>query len=424
MRPELGQKIKRLVVEVDPLLTTGASRFTWDVCEFVLLARGLRHLQFAHGVDSPPYRVESGMKFGWRYPDDLWDALEGKGFLGDDEPIAVDGLRLKSWKWSGRFMGSLSFEDIGQIHELRSFSTLTKISLIYINTLRDPGPDEVSVEKHVAGVLSVLPVLNNITFECCSVVNHKFLSLLSASASHLKLCELRLINCPSLEASDPSDGAEAGLGLTSFLHQPPCRTLKVLEVTSCQSCPLTFIAALSSTPTLEHLSFDAHLFNTTSYNNANISYPALLPLSDSASITWPPTLHSLTATSLRKWSSPECIAFLSSFVNAAPAMHKIKQVNIWCILTDINWRERAEFREKWSKIISAAFSVAEKVEVRFDNARPAEQLWREDDFLLERGHGQGESESEGESEDQGEDEDEEEGEVEVEVEGDEEDNHD
>lgn len=356
------------------------------MCEFVLLARGLQDLQFAHEVDKPPYREESRMKLGWRYPDALWDALEGRRRPADGEEhlgqAEVEGLRLKSWKWNGRFIGSLSFDHIGRIHELRSLSTLTSISLIYIDTLDDHGLGDGSVEKHIAGLVSSLPDLCDVKFECSSIVNHKLLTLLSTSASHLKLRELRLINCPLLEASDCSS-PEPGLGLTSFLQQPPCRSLRVLEVTSCQSCPLTFITALSSTPVLEHLSFDAHLFNTTSYANSDTSYAALLPLSDSALITWPCTLRSITATSLRKWSSGECIAFLSSLVDAAPRMQQMKRVSIWCMLTDIDWRERAEFREKWSEGVGAAFGAAEKVEVRFDNARPAEQLWREGDFLQE-----------------------------------------
>lgn len=373
-RPGLGRKIKRLVVEVDPLLTTKLGRVAWDVCEFVLLARGLQDLQFAHEVDKPPYREESRMKLGWRYPDALWDALEGRR----PEQAPVEGLRLKSWKWSGRFIGGLSFDDVGRINGLRSFSTLTSISLIYIDTLGDA-----SVEKHIAGLVSSLPDLRDIKFECSSIVNHKLLTLLSTSASHLKLRELRLINCPLLEASDCCS-SEPGLGLTSFLQQPPCRSLQVLEVASCRSCPLTFIAALSSTPVLEHLSFDAHLFNTSaSYASSDTSYAALLPLPDSALVAWPATLRSVTATSLRKWSSGECIAFLSSLVDAAPRMRHMKRVSIWCMLTDIDWRERAEFREKWSEGVGAAFGAAEKVEVRFDNARPAEQLWREGDFLQE-----------------------------------------
>lgn len=380
-RPGLGQKIKRLVVEVDPLLTTKLGRVAWDVCEFVLLARGLQDLQFAHEVDKPPYREESRMKLGWRYPDALWDALEGRGHA---EQAPVEGLRLRSWKWSGRFIGSLSFDDVARINGLRSFSTLTSISLIYIDTLDVRGLGDASVEKHIAGLVSSLPDLRDIKFECSSIVNHKLLTLLSTSASHLKLRELRLINCPLLEASDCS--SEPGLGLTSFLQQPPCRSLQVLEVASCRSCPLTFIAALSSTPVLEHLSFDAHLFNTSSsYSSSDTTYAALLPLSDSALIAWPATLRSITATSLRMWSSGECIAFLSSLVDAAPRMQHMKRVSIWCMLTDIDWRERAEFREKWSEGVGAAFGAAEKVEVRFDNARPAEQLWREGDFLQDGG---------------------------------------
>lgn len=381
-RPELGQKIKRLAVEVDPLLTTKLGGRAWDVCEFLLLARGVRDLQFAHEVDN---RGDSGVKLGWRYSDALWDALEGKrsALEGEEtEPAPVEGLRLKSWKWSGRLVGHKSFAEIGVIHELRSFSTLTSISLIYINALVDRhGINDGSIEKYVAKLLSSLPELRDIKLEYCTVVNSNFLSVLSASASHLKLRELRVLNCPFLEDSDPSSGA--GLGLTSFLQQPPCRSLKVLEVKSCQACSLAFVTALSCTPMLEHLSFDGHISNPLSPNASHLESCTILSVSDSALIRWPRTLQSLTASSLRQWSSAECIAFLTSLVDAAPTMPRLSRIRIWCMLTDIDWRGRAKFREKWTDVVAAAFGNAEMVEVRFDNARPAGQLWKETDFLEE-----------------------------------------
>lgn len=377
-RPELGQKIKRLVVEVHPLLTTKVGRATWDVCEFVLLAKGLQDLQFTHEADNPPYREGPGVRLGWQYPEGLWDVLEGKRppvEEGGGEP-AGEGLRLKSWKWNGRFFGKLSFADIGQIHELRSLSTLTSISFIYIDTLDDlDGNGAGSAETHIAKLLSSLPALRDLKLECSSIANRKLLSLLSCSAPHHKLRSLRLINCALLTASDSS----AGLGLTSFLQQPLCHTLTLLEVRSCQSCTLSFTTALSCTPALAHFTFDAHILNAV----ADASYTTLLPLSDAPLIVWPCTLQSLTATSLRKWTSAECIAFLESLVGAAPGMQCLRRVAIWSMLSDIDWRERAEFREKWAGRVGTAFAAAEKVEVRFDNARPAELLWGEDDFLME-----------------------------------------
>lgn len=392
-RPELGQKIKRLALEVDPLLITKFGSRAWDLCEFLLLARGVRDLQFAHEVDRPPYRGgNSRIKLGWRYPDALWDVLEGKRPALETELPPVEGLRLKSWKWNGRLIGHKSFAEIGVIHELRSFSTLTSISLIYIDALVDNhGIHDGSVEKYVAKLLSSLPELRDIKLECCTVVNPNFISLLSASASHLKLRELRLLNCPFLEDSYVS--SDTGSGLTSFLQQPPCRSLKVLEVKSCRACSLAFITALSCTPMLEHLSFDGHISNVIPFHGhiSNVvpfkaphpGYHTLLSLSASACIHWPSTLQSLTASSLREWSSAECIAFLTSLVEAAPTMTRLSRIRIWCMLTDIDWRGRAEFREQWTDVVAAAFSNAEIVEVRFDNARPAEQLWKETDFLEE-----------------------------------------
>lgn len=323
------------------------------------------------------------MKLGWRYPDALWDVLEGKtpALEGEEtEPHPVERLRLKSWKWSGRLIKHKSFAEVGVIHELRSFSALTSISLIYIDALVDKhGIHDGSVEKYVAKLLSSLQELRDIKLDCCTVVNPNFISLLSASASHLRLRELRFLHCPFLEDSYVS--SDPGSGLTSFLQQPQCRSLKVLEVKSCQACSLGFITALSCTPILEHLSFDGRISNGI-FNPLHPRYHTLLSLSASARIRWPSTLQSLTASSLREWSSAECIAFLTSLVEAAPTMARLSRIRIWCV-TDIDWRGRAEFRKQWTDVVAAAFSNAEIVQMRFDNARPAEQLWKETDFLEE-----------------------------------------
>lgn len=358
----------------------------WDVCEFVLLARGLQHLEFVHVEDYPPYRRVAGRKLGWGYPDALWDALEehGPAVEGEEDaqvgPAVREGVRLRSWKWNGTLIGTLSFPDIDKIHQQRSFSTLTSLSLIYINV--EAGvPQSDDFERDIAKLASSLPKLRDVKFTCSTVVNRKFLSYLSVSASHLKLRELRLINCPFLEASDCRDGENPGMGLTSFLQTPICRDLKVLEIASCRSCTLSFTTALSATPTLEHLSFDARLIFTAQTGYVGLNYDSLLSITDAALITWPPTLQSLTATSLRRWGSTECIAFLSSLVDAAPTMQRLKRLEIWSMLTDIDWRERAEFREHWTEVVEGAFSGTEKVEVKFDNARPAGKLWGEEDFI-------------------------------------------
>lgn len=63
-------------------------------------------------------------------------------------------------------------------------------------------------------------------------------------------------------------------------------------------------------------------------------------------------------------------------------MRRLKTLEVRSTLADIDWRERAEFREKWIGVVAAAFRGA-KVEVSFDNARPAEQLWKEVDFVVD-----------------------------------------
>ncbi|KAA8911785.1 hypothetical protein FN846DRAFT_934960 [Sphaerosporella brunnea] len=400
-RPELGRKIKRLFFEVDPLLrltTSGHGHF--DVAEFVRKCTNLKELWVARYVDLPPYRW--GTAPSWRYPDALFDALEGLESNPGGGAAAQDPIRLQSWRWNGLFTGGYEPEDITRIYLRKSFQSLKRLSIIYM----------MDAEGQWAPTLSLLPSLEELELECCDLAAES-ISGFASTASNVRLRALSFINCSTLESD----------WLSPLLLSPICSKLERLSVLHCRSCDLSFLPAFFNTPQLRSLSFDGRYFaSIESHNDAKPTYSTLLPLS--AVPVWPSSLISLKLLNLRKWSADEVEAFLDSLISAAPDLPRMRELSLHCILDDLGWRERARVRDKYERMLLHAFvrpsSVPaatapttgparrvsarthipppsdvfeeenqtyrgfcepDRVDIKMDNARPTEMHFDEEDFV-------------------------------------------
>ena len=333
-RPELGSKVKRLVLDIDPLLklsTAGYGRF--DVGEFVSLCSGIKEVWISHPRDFPPYRWDTNIPPHWKYPQELFDALEGgapKRADGEAEETTSTPIRLHGWRWNHLFT---DIEHVAHRHLQPSFQSLRRLSFIYIlDPLLDFGP-----------ALAVLPHLEDLELECCSF-GPAILSGIATAVPALRLKSLSLINCGELES--PS--------LSELLRSKTCGQLEHLQVASCRSCDLAFLSALSHTPNLLSLHFEGKYFSTTAiYNDAKPGYRTLLPLD--AVPFYPPNLWYLKLLNLRKWSAEEVEAFLDSLVSAAPHLRRMRELSLHCILDDFGWRERAGMRDKYEPKLLHAF---------------------------------------------------------------------
>ena len=343
-RPELGRKVKRLVLDIDPLLklsTAGYGRF--DVGKFVSLCSGIKEVWISHHWDFPPYRWDTNTPPHWKYPQELFDALEGgapegaaaQGGAQDDgkgvaAEMACTPVRLHGWRWNHLFT---DIEHITRRHLQPSFQALRRLSIIYIrDSLLDFGP-----------ALAVLPVLDELELERCNF-GPAILSGIATAAPRLRLKSLSLINCAELESSS----------LSELLLSNTCGQLEHLQVASCRSCDLAFLSALSHTPNLRSLHFEGKYFSTTAiYNDAKPGYRTLLPLD--AVPLYPSKLQSLKLLNLRKWSAEEAEAFLNSLVSAAPLLRRMRELSLHCILDGFGWRERADVRDKYETKLLHAF---------------------------------------------------------------------
>lgn len=350
-RPELGSKVKRLVLDIDPLLklsTAGYGRF--DAGEFVSLCSGIKEVWISHPWDLPPYRWDTNIPPHWKYPQELFDALEGgapKRADGEAEETARTPIRLHGWRWNHLFT---DIEHVAHRHLQPSFQTLRRLSIIYIlDPLLDFGP-----------ALAVLPHLEDLELERCSF-RPAILSGIATAAPALRLKSLSLINCGELES----------LSLSELLRSRTCGQLEHLQVASCRSCDLAFLSALSHTPNLLTLHFEGKYFSTTAiYNDAKPGYQTLLPL-DSMPL-YPPNLRSLKLLNLRKWSAEEVEAFLDSLVSAAPRLRRMRELSLHCILDGFGWRERAGVRDKYEPKLLHAFVRPPSEPTPFQHPSPPE----------------------------------------------------
>ncbi|KAH8147213.1 uncharacterized protein LAJ45_08691 [Morchella importuna] len=330
-RPSLGVKIRTLSIEVEPLLTTKLSGVPWYLAEFLQLSAGLRHLRFIHSADHPTR---------WRYPDTLWAALEASNST----------TRLHTWRWDRSLIPkSLDYADLRAI-TIRCFTALRALEIQGFGGDSDEDEDDEDAQ-HMIDILALMPRITDIDLTNCYIVNTHFLNLLSTTTARFH--DLQFTACINLSGDD----------LGALLASPACQNLRSLSVQKCNYCSLTFTSSLPAG--LLHFAFDGQGAET-----------ELLP--STSTPVWPDSLQTLQATSLRRWSSGECERFLESVVRAVPQMRALRTVRVWCMLTDIDWRERSAFREKWLAEVRGVFGGAE---VRFDNARPAETLWGEEDFV-------------------------------------------
>ncbi|KAI5841934.1 hypothetical protein DFP73DRAFT_596517 [Morchella snyderi] len=355
-RPALGVKVRALDIEVEPLLTAKFAGSPWDLADFLRLCTGLRHLRF---VVLPALRYQPR----WRYPDALWAALEA----------ASSAARLHTWRWDrGLVPDALDYTDLRAI-TARCFTALRALEMHGFGADDDDDDDDAAGDgdqgrddagdeqeaQHLAAMLALMPRLADLTLTDCAAATPRLLTLLSLSAPAPNFATLTFTTCRALTAP----------ALATLLASRACRALRALAVNRCPRCSLTFTAALPAA--LQHLAFDGQ----------GATAP-LLPLATATAPAWPPRLQTLCATSLRRWSSSECERFLASLVAAVPRMRGLRVLRVWCMLTDMDWRERSAFRERWMGEVRAVFEGRGcRAEVRFDDARPAGVLWGEGDFV-------------------------------------------
>ena len=299
--------------------------------------------------DQPPYR-ELDKTTRWHYPEELFQALNSPSDTAEAEgnPIV-----LKSWEWTSRFLGGYvaDIDGISTIHQLPSFSQLTKLSFtnFQVPSLHKPeAKDEAGallveqedrkVIEAIANAVSQLKSLKHLVFESSTVMNDRLLPLLPATLAHLEL-----INCWEIKSDD----------LSQFLRthgQHMCS----LTLSHNQSLDLAFLTDLAETcPQLRDLRMNLSYYrHHASVDDADPNYDqALLP--DQLPL-WPASLRVIEIEHVRQWSPEAAETFLQSLVDSAPNLPNLRHLAIKTML-DIPWQKRAELRRTWNQKFDHVF---------------------------------------------------------------------
>jgi hypothetical protein len=159
------------------------------------------------------------------------------------------------------------------------------------------------------------------------------------------LVSLNITNCRELV----SDALQAFL-VANGHH------MEELTLNHNQSLDLAFLVDLKQTcPRLEVLRIDMHYYNTLSSTSDNEPlYDELLPEAQLPS--WPSSLRVIDLEFIRMQSADGAVAFFTSLIDAADALPWLRVMRLSAI-ADIEWRQRAAFRQKWTARFEQVFAL-------------------------------------------------------------------
>ncbi|KAJ6262228.1 hypothetical protein Dda_3033 [Drechslerella dactyloides] len=242
----------------------------------------------------------------------------------------------------------------------------------------------------IAGAIGKLKYLTDLNFQDCNFITGDFMNLIADM-------QLRRL---SIDGSN-SCSTDA---LRAFLLAGG-KNLQELEIIHCPNVRLDFLSVLEmATPNLKSLVFEDVPGSVDDED---------LEVMESPMPQWPATLQSILMRSLGNWTPVNCEVFLRSLVDAARegSFTSLREIDVWCILPKLGWRDRAESRKRWGDEFMIAFqdrrseawkafvrkkksegeaikkgdfavpAFCQKVLYRLDDSRPTGNQLREEDFL-------------------------------------------
>lgn len=298
-----------------------------DLVALISSLKTLKDIDIFDPFDRPPYRERTRRTRRWHYPDELFDALR------------QTELRLKNWRWNDSYLAK-DLMWMKEIHVIDAFQSLREVSLTKFHhdsskKLMEGAPTK---EELLGSALAVLQNLRSLTFETCSVINGRLLPLLPTNLVSLNLTNCRDLNAEALQPFLLTHGSQ----------------LEELVLNHNQCLDLSFLIDLKqSCPRLEIFRMDMHYYNTLSTSTDNEPlYDELFPEGETP--TWPRTLRVIDLEFLRKWTSTAAVAFFTSLISSADELPWLREIIITAIV-DIDWRQRAAFRRKWTATFLEVF---------------------------------------------------------------------
>ncbi|KAJ4348767.1 uncharacterized protein N0V89_010145 [Didymosphaeria variabile] len=329
VRQDYQVMVKRLELDATQMSAlTDPTNSLADLTSLTSALSTLKEIDIFDPLDRPPYRERLKRMRRWTYPPELFEALR------------QTQLRLKSWRWHSAYCaeGLLWIKDI---HADQVFQSLRDVTFVKFNfdEKRKPDATDPTTEELLASAVASLPNLQSLTFESCTAVNGKLLSLLPSA-----LLSLSITNCIYLTSDD----------MHTFLSDHGWH-LEELVLNHNQSLDLSFLVTLKQDcPRLEVLKMDLSYYSTLAMSSDNEPlYDWLLGLDDVP--TWPSTLRIIDMEHLRKWGADSATNFFTSLIDSAADLPFLRELRILAMV-DMDWRQRADFRRKWAARFEKVFA--------------------------------------------------------------------
>lgn len=320
-------KVKELHVDVEQVLLykSGPALGYFDLPQLIEKTPQVQTLRLYHKDDYtvgiPPWNINLSR---WSYSDSLFAAIDRSGLI------------LRSWDWNARFLPTQELIPFMlEKHLQPAFQSLKEVRLLHFGDIeRD---DLVAQESALATALQELPQIERLDLIECTLVKDTLLPQLPSTISSLTLSNCDRVYSKYFLAFLKSHGEH----------------LRELNLSHNRHLNMSFSTELAQCcPNLKKFKMDISIHDISSYHDTEPHFHDLIEESEIP--TWPETLQEIELVQLRRLNSVTAEAFFMSLIDAAPSLQNLRRLVVSAIL-QINWRDRANFRERWISRLEKTF---------------------------------------------------------------------
>lgn len=316
-----ANKIKYLDVEAD--MTLGRKyrgQDPIDLGNLIRLTPQLRGVRI-HLSPTVVFRLASRIRHKTSYQESIFTALK------------IKRIALQDWIWCSDLAGKrYQGPKLEAIHHSHAFQSLRNLTFIRYDEVH-------AAEEELAVAIKSLPSLKNLVFKGSRIINEKLMPVLPT-----QLERLELVNCPNLDSE----------GLSIFLETGGQNLLELI-LNHNQALNLSFLTDFAiSCPKVQKLKMDLlyHSPNLT-FIDVEARFDSLINSDETP--TWPSSLQDIELLYLRKWDLGIAECFFSSLVDSAASLPDLRRIKIRASVEESGWRERVEFRDKWTSRLRDVF---------------------------------------------------------------------
>lgn len=313
------KKIHYLDIEVKHLLARKSGVDLEDLISNTPLLQGMRLYSTYDDWRTEVWAQPAVRKIHWSYPPELFDLLDNNNVI------------LKQFEWNGRFPNPMEvLETTLAAHSRPAFSRLQDLSMLNLTAPEKSSDVEIAKSQSMfTSALERLTSLKRLSLTSCGYLDESTTPMLPVGLEYLEIDNASELTSTALERYLQVGGS----------------TIQTLKLCGNQSMSLGFMADLKSTcPRLQDIDVDMLYVDPTSYRDRDPLYDELLP---NGPPTWPSSLVNVSFENMRQLSAEDAEDFFDSLVESSRHLPHLKRLNIKAILKNASWRDRAQLRKMW-----------------------------------------------------------------------------